>query len=61
MSVNVLDVMECLNNFLSLSEQSKESYTDDTYRVKSGELLTQLHVAWDVDFESKETTSVIIT
>ena len=49
----LFDDEECLNNFLSLSEQSKEAYTDGTYRVKSGELLTQLHVAWDVDFEFK--------
>lgn len=46
------DDEDCLSKFLSLSEQSKEAFMD-SYQVKSGELLTQLHVAWDVDFEFK--------
>ena len=41
----LLDDEDCLNKFLSLSEQSKEAFMD-TYQVKSGELLTQLHVAY---------------
>ena len=48
----LFDDEDCLSKFLSLSEQSKEAFMD-TYQVKSGELLTQLHVAWDVDFDFK--------
>ena len=37
-----------LSTFLSLSEQSKGEFSG-VYTAKSGELLTQLHVAWNVD------------
>ena len=48
----LFDDEDCLSKFLSLSEQSKEACMY-TYQVMSGELLTQLHVAWDVDFDFK--------
>lgn len=48
----LFDDEDCLSKFLSLSEESKQAFMD-TYQVNSGELLTQLHVAWDVDFDFK--------
>lgn len=44
----LFDDEDRLNTFLSLSEEGKGEFAD-TYKVKNGDLLTQLHVAWDVD------------
>ena len=46
----LFDDEDCMSTFLSFSEESKGEYAE-TYKVKSCELLTQLHVAWTVDLQ----------
>lgn len=49
----LFDDEDRLSTFLRLSEESKGEYAE-TYKVKSCELLTQLHVAWNVDLQFEE-------
>ena len=46
----LFDDEDRLNSFLSFSEHGKQEFCG-SYAIKSGELLTQLHVAWDVNTE----------
>ena len=46
----LFDDEDRLNSFLSFSEHGKQEFCG-SYAIKSGELLTQVHVAWDVNTE----------